>query len=62
MLFYLSSAVPLVPHSDADVDNADWPRLLQVDLGGEAGGALGADAVGRRQHEPWNWSQYLGDI
>ena len=62
MLFYLSPAVPLVPHSDADVDHAAWSRLLQVDLGGEAGGALGADAVGRRQHEPWDSSIYLSDI
>ena len=52
VLFYLRPAVTLVPHSDADVDHAAGPRLLKVDLGGEAGVAFGADAVGRCQHEP----------
>ena len=59
MLLDLRPAVPLVPHPDADTDHAAWPRLLQVHLGGGAGGGLGADAVRRRQHKPGEQSQEL---
>ena len=57
MLLDLRPAVPLVPHPDADTDHAAWPLLLQVQLGGEAGVGLGADAVRRRQHKPCEQSQ-----
>ena len=63
MLLDLRPAVPLVPHSYTDTDHAAGPLLLQVHLGGEAGGGLGADAVSRRQHEPGEQSQdYLEDL